>query len=94
MMTKPNPSIFVLPLVLLLSAAAALPMPQTAAAPQTEKQKVEAPRYAVTRATSKIKIDGNLDEEAWASTVVIPLLFEWTPGDNIPAPVSTECLVT
>jgi hypothetical protein len=81
-------------LTLFLIAAAVPALPQAAAAPQTEKQKVEAPRYTVTRATSHIKIDGNLDEEAWASAVVIPLVFEWSPGDNIPAPVKTECLVT
>jgi hypothetical protein len=86
--------IYIPALALFLTASAATALPQAAAAPQTEKQKVEAPRYTVTRATSQIKIDGNLDEEAWGSAAVIPLVFEWMPGDNIPAPVSTECLVT
>jgi hypothetical protein len=81
-------------LALLLMAAAAPALPQTAAAPQTEKQKVESPRYDVTKALSNIKIDGDLNEEAWASATVLLLPFEWTPGDNIPAPVKTECLVT
>jgi hypothetical protein len=43
---------------------------------------------------SRIKVDGILDEPGWQAAPVIPLPFEWTPGDNIPAPVKTECLVT
>ena len=39
-------------------------------------------------------MNGVLDEEAWAVAQAIPLPFEWQPGDNIPAPVKTECLVT
>jgi hypothetical protein len=50
--------------------------------------------YAITRATSRIKVDGLLDEEAWSKACVIPLLFEWTPGDNVPPPVKTDVLVT
>ena len=69
-------------------------LPQIAAAPQSEKEKVESPRFDVPRASSKIRIDGVLDEEAWQTAAVIPLPFEWQPGDNIPAPVKTECLVT
>ena len=93
-MGKFAPRIYIPALALFLTAAAAPALPQTAAAPQTEKQKVEPPRFQVTRATSDIKIDGILDENAWASAVIIPLPFEWSPGDNIPAPVKTECLVT
>ncbi len=50
--------------------------------------------FAVSPAASRIRVDGALDEEAWARAAVIPLLFEWTPGDNVPPPVATECLVT
>jgi len=50
--------------------------------------------YQVSRTDSKIKIDGFLDEEAWKTATVIPLLYEWLPGDNIEPPVKTECLVT
>jgi len=88
------PRIYITALALFLMAAAARALPQTAAAPQTEKQKVESPRYNVTKASSSIKIDGDLNEEAWTSAAVLLLPFEWTPGDNIPAPVKTECLVT
>ncbi|MDI6849983.1 MAG: DUF5916 domain-containing protein [Candidatus Saccharicenans sp.] len=50
--------------------------------------------YQVAPSGSKIKIDGLLNEEAWQTAAVIPLLYEWTPGDNIEPPVKTECLVT
>ncbi|MEI6667035.1 MAG: DUF5916 domain-containing protein [Acidobacteriota bacterium] len=50
--------------------------------------------YAITRAASDIKVDGVLDEAAWASATVIPLSYEWLPGDGVAPPVKTECLVT
>jgi hypothetical protein len=50
--------------------------------------------YTVSAATSAIKVDGILDEKAWEDAVVIKVPFEWLPGDNIPAPVDTDCLVT
>jgi hypothetical protein len=50
--------------------------------------------YDIHPATSPVKVDGVLDEPAWAAATVIDLPYEWTPGDNIPAPVKTECLVT
>jgi len=53
-----------------------------------------AAHYAISPASSKIKVDGLLDEDAWAKATVIKLPYEWTPGDNIPSPVETECLVT
>lgn len=54
----------------------------------------QAKNYTVQKAVSRIKIDGVLDEEAWKYPEKIELPFEWMPGDNIPAPVKTECLVT
>jgi hypothetical protein len=54
----------------------------------------QAKNYSVQKAVSRIKIDGVLDEEAWKYPEKIELPFEWMPGDNIPAPVKTECLVT
>lgn len=53
-----------------------------------------AKHYYVTAAASRIKVDGVPDEEAWQKAVKIDLPFEWDPGDNIPAPVQTECRVT
>lgn len=56
--------------------------------------KEKAKHYAVKEATSKIKIDGVLNEEAWKHPEEIDILYEWLPGDNIPAPVKTIVLVT
>jgi hypothetical protein len=61
---------------------------------EKDKQQLSAQHYTVTPATSPIKVDGVLDEQAWAEAVVIKLPYEWTPGDNIPPPVDTDCLVT
>ena len=57
-------------------------------------QRPKAQSYTVRRAASEIKIDGALEEKAWSEAAVIKLPYEWWPGDNIPAPVNTECLVT
>ncbi|HEX6201017.1 MAG TPA: sugar-binding protein, partial [Thermoanaerobaculia bacterium] len=50
--------------------------------------------FEIERATSEIEIDGVLDEAAWAEALVVPLPYEWFPGDNVPPPVETEALVT
>ena len=50
--------------------------------------------YRVGEATSKITIDGKLDEAAWRDAAAIEILREWFPGDNVPAPVATTALVT
>jgi hypothetical protein len=60
-----------------------------------KKQKLPAAKhFTVKRAASKIKIDGVLNEEAWKYPEKIKILYEWNPGDNIPPPVETECMVT
>lgn len=51
-------------------------------------------RYSVRRATTEIRVDGVLDEGAWASAMSIPLNYEWLPGDNIEPPVRTEALIS
>ena len=48
----------------------------------------------VLPATGPIEIDGVLDEPAWAGAAVVPLTYEWLPGDNAAPPVATEALVT
>src|SRR3990172_7875881 len=58
------------------------------------KERPKIPPFQVRAAVSEIKTDGVLDEEAWKNAVVIPLPYEWTPGDNVPPPVNTDCLVT
>jgi len=54
----------------------------------------QASNYRVKGTESKIKVDGSLDEIAWENAVKIGLPYEYYPGDNTPAPVKTECLVT
>ena len=63
---------------------------------QTPAKPESAPsaRFEVSRAATRMIIDGILDEPAWAAAPVIAVPFEWQPGDNSPAPVKTECLVT
>jgi hypothetical protein len=50
--------------------------------------------YSVPRASSPITLDGSLDEEAWDSALKVELAYETNPGENVPAPVQTECFVT
>ena len=64
---------------------------------EADKKKRKFPpakHYNVSPATSKIKVDGVLDEDAWKNATVIKLPYEWYPLDNVPAPVDTDCLVT
>lgn len=51
-----------------------------------------APR--VPRAAAPIVVDGLLDESAWEAAAAVAVPWEWFPGDNTPAPVETEALVT
>jgi len=53
-----------------------------------------AARFAVTRAVSAVRIDGVLDEEAWLRATLVPLDYEWMPGENVAPPVKTDGLVT
>jgi hypothetical protein len=53
-----------------------------------------APPHQVPRAAAAVHIDGVLDDAAWASALTLELRYEVQPGENIPAPVRTECLVT
>lgn len=50
--------------------------------------------YSVSQTQAKIKIDGLLNDTAWQEATVIELPYEYFPGDNTPAPVKTQCLVT
>ena len=50
--------------------------------------------YSIPRTESPIKVDAKLDEPAWQEAARIDLQYETRPGENIPAPVETECLVT
>jgi hypothetical protein len=79
-----------------LSAAWLLCLPALAAAqPQPPAPAASAKvTFPITRAASAIRVDGVLDEDAWKKATVVPLSIEWMPGDNVPPPVETECLVT
>jgi hypothetical protein len=72
----------------------ALAVPAVPSSPQSEPERAGSAHFQVVKAVSKIEVDGVLDEEAWRDAPAIPLPFEWTPGDNAPAPVRTEALVT
>jgi hypothetical protein len=54
----------------------------------------ETPAYRITRAASEIQIDGFPDDPAWQSALRIEIPYETMPGENTPAPVSTECRLT
>jgi hypothetical protein len=52
------------------------------------------PLPTVSRATSEIRIDGVLDEPAWETALMLPLPYEWFPGDGVEPPVRTESRIT
>ncbi|HYH46706.1 MAG TPA: DUF5916 domain-containing protein, partial [Thermoanaerobaculia bacterium] len=85
-------------LVTFLLAFAVLPAAVSAASAQ-DPQATPAglppkQQHAIRAATSQIRVDGLLDEAAWADATVVPLTHEWAPRDNAEPPVATECLVT
>ncbi len=89
---RPHPARLSVAWLLCLPAlAAAQPPPASQGRPAAAAGKVT---YPITRAASAIKVDGVLDEDAWKTAAVVPLPIEWMPGDNVPPPVETECLVT
>jgi hypothetical protein len=54
----------------------------------------DATAYRITRASSEIKIDGSPDDPAWQTALKLEIPFEVMPGENIPAPVATDCRLT
>ena len=63
-------------------------------APEPAPRQLAARSFEIRRAASPVKVDGVLDEPAWASALTYDLPFEWSPGDNTPPPVRTDFLVT
>ncbi|UCH96920.1 MAG: carbohydrate binding family 9 domain-containing protein, partial [Candidatus Aminicenantes bacterium] len=49
--------------------------------------------YHIKKATANIKIDGYLNEKVWEDALVLPVNIEFMPGENIEAPVQTQCLL-
>ncbi len=78
----------------MLQAAYALAQPVAAQPPVSRPASPPRLTFPVMRAESPIKVDGVLDEQAWRTAAVVPLPYEWSPGDNVPPPVETQCLVT
>ncbi|MGH9458433.1 MAG: DUF5916 domain-containing protein [Thermoanaerobaculia bacterium] len=64
------------------------------ATPAGAQEAPVAATYEVRPASSPIEIDGVLDEPAWSDALVIPLEYEWFPGDNTPPPVRTDAMIT
>lgn len=79
--------------VLWLCLSLILPLPAIAQQAE-EKAPLAARSFDVERATSPVKVDGVLDEQAWRDALVYDIPYEWLPGDNTPAPVKTDFLVT
>lgn len=70
-------------------------LPLAAGIPQDSPGKYPPPQsLSLTRASSPVRVDGNLDEQAWKDAGRLEILYEWMPGENCPPPVKTECLVT
>src|SRR5688500_7730221 len=63
-------------------------------APAAQQPRPERKTFTIKPATSAIVIDGDLSDAAWATATAIPLIYEWQPGDNVPAAIETICLVT
>jgi hypothetical protein len=89
-----------LPLLLVAAPAAAQeplpppPPPPPAPPPAAAAEPPASRHFEVAPAVSEVRIDGQLDEPAWSAATVIDLPYEFFPGDNVPPPVETECLVT
>lgn len=78
-----------------LAAWALMPAGSVAAQPVAPVSSAPGPlTFVVSRATGPIEVDGVLDEDAWRTAAVVPIAFEWSPGDNVPPPVETQCLIT
>ena len=84
----------IIAIVMIITALNGFALDTGQAGQKQEKRKLSGRNYAVSHATSQIKLDGVVNEKAWSDAVVIRLPYEWNPGDNIPAPVDTDCMVT
>jgi len=49
--------------------------------------------YCVKKTAAHIKIDGYISEKAWDDALAVPVNIEILPGENVEAPVRTECLI-
>jgi hypothetical protein len=58
-----------------------------------EKKEISAMNFTVKKLNKSIVIDGVIDETEWENCQTIDLPYEWSPGDNIPALVKTDCFI-
>ncbi len=77
----------------ILTCAVLIAAPPVLASEDAPKTAPE-PVHHVRPASSSIEIDGRIDESAWTDAISISLDYETDPGENVPAPVATECLIT
>lgn len=82
---------------------AAQPAPAPAAAPATAgapagggagrqtRPRPEPRTFVAGTAETPVRVDGVLDDAAWAAAEPFDLPYEYFPADNAPAPVRTEC---
>jgi hypothetical protein len=54
----------------------------------------EMPTYSVRATETPVVVDGVLEEPSWEDATVIPVNIEYQPGENIPAIVSTDAMIT
>jgi hypothetical protein len=81
---------FALPFIALIAGAISAPLSSRA---EERPEESRAPALNVTRTPSTIRIDGSLDDEGWLGALTVDLPYEIMPGENIPAPVSTDCKI-
>ena len=60
----------------------------------SESESPAVAEHRVPATVEPIEIDGIMDEPAWDSALVRDLPFETYPGENVTAPVDTECRLT
>src|SRR5207247_193732 len=81
------------PLLATVALAQNAPPPGVEQPPSAPALSGPAPVYTIPRATSPIRVDGVIDEDAWKSALRLDLPYEIEPGGHIPAPVRTEGLL-
>jgi hypothetical protein len=81
-------------LALAAAVVAAFVSPAAAQAPTAAAPAGSRPAFHTARADSEIRVDGVMEEPAWDRAARIPVLYEYQPGDNVPAPVQTDCFLT
>ncbi len=62
-------------------------------AARAAKQNAPAAAKPVPVTSAAIRVDGRLDEPAWERALVFTIDYEISPGQLVPAPVATECLL-